>query len=186
MKLYLKYMVSIRCKILVKAELEKMGLHYKRVELGEAEIAEDLSAEQLEQLNVALKRSGIELMENKKSILIEKIKIIIIELVHYSEEPLKGKLSEYLSRKLLHDYTYLSNLFSEVQGVTIEHFYILHKVELIKELLIYDELSISEIAWKLNYSSVSHLSNQFKKMTGLTPSFFKKIKEKKLKTLDEI
>jgi len=186
MKLFLKYMVSIRCKMLVKAELEKLGLHYRSVELGEADIEENITAAQWDDLNVALKRSGIELIENKKSILIEKIKRIIVELVHYSEEPLEMKLSEYLSKKLFHDYTYLANLFSETQGVTIEHFHIMHKIERIKELLMYDELSISEIAWKMHYSSVAHLSNQFKKMTGLTPSFFKKLKHKKRQPLDDI
>jgi len=185
-KLFLKYMVSIRCKMLVKAELDKAGLHYKTVELGEAEIEEELSIEQWDELNKELKKSGIELMENKKSILIEKIKNIIIELVHYSEEPLEMNFSQYLSQKLHQDYTYLANLFSETQGVTIEHFLIVHKIERVKELLVYDELTVTEIAWKMHYSSVAHLSNQFKKMTGLTPSFFKKIKNKKRNTLEDI
>jgi AraC-like DNA-binding protein len=179
-------MVSIRCKMLVKTELEKLGLHYKTVELGEAEIEEDISQDQWNELNTALKKSGIELMEDKKSILIEKIKNIIVELVHYSEEPLEVNFSDYLSQKLNHDYTYLANLFSETQGITIEHFHIMHKIERIKELLVYDELNITEIAWKMNYSSVAHLSNQFKKMTGLTPSFFKKIKEKKRGSLEDM
>jgi len=179
-------MVSIRCKMLVKAELEKLGLHYKTVELGEAVIEEDLSPEQWNELNLSLKKSGIELMEDKKSILIEKIKNIIVESVHYAEEPLEINFSEYLSQKLNHDYTYLANLFSETQGVTIEHFHIIHKIERIKELLVYDELNITEIAWKMHYSSVAHLSNQFKKMTGLTPSFFKKIKQKKLGALEDL
>jgi AraC-like DNA-binding protein len=186
MKLFLKYMVSIRCKMLVKVELEKLGLRYKTVELGEAEIEEDISQTQWNELNKALKKSGIELMEDKKSILIEKIKNIIIELVHYSEEPLEINFSEHLSTKLNHDYTYLANLFSETQGVTIEHFHIMHKIERIKELLVYDELNITEIAWKMHYSSVAHLSNQFKKMTGLTPSFFKKIKQKKRDALEDM
>jgi AraC-like DNA-binding protein len=185
-KLFLKYMVSIRCKMLVKSELEKLGLHHKSIELGEAEIEENISSEQWDQLNKALKRSGIELMEDKKSILVEKIKNIIIELVHYSEEPLEMNFSEYLSQKLNQDYTYLANLFSESQGITIEHFHIVHRIERVKELLIYDELTITEIAWKMHYSSVAHLSNQFKKMTGLTPSFFKKIKQKKRSTLEDI
>lgn len=186
MKLYLKYMVSIRCKMLVKAELERFGLHYKSVELGEAEIEENISADQWNALNGALKKSGIELMEDKKSILIEKIKNVIVELVHYAEEPLEINFSDYLSAKLNHDYTYLANLFSESQGVTIEHFHISHKIERVKELLVYDELNITEIAWKMHYSSVAHLSNQFKKMTGLTPSFFKKIKHKKRNGLEDI
>jgi AraC-like DNA-binding protein len=179
-------MVSIRCKMLVKAELEKMGLHYKTVELGEAEIAEDISLAQWNELNINLKRSGIELMDDKKSILIEKIKNVIVELVHYSEEALEINFSEYLSQKLNHDYTYLANLFSESQGVTIEHFLMVHKIERVKELLIYDELNITEIAWKMHYSSVAHLSNQFKKMTGLTPSYFKKLKQKRRSSLEDI
>ncbi len=179
-------MVSIRCKMLVKAELERLGLHYQTVELGEAEIEEDISADKWNELNLALKKSGIELMDDKKSILIEKIKNVIVELVHYSEKPLKINLSDYLSQKLGHNYTYLANLFSESQGITIEHFHILHKIERVKELLIYDELSITEIAWKTDYSSVAHLSNQFKKITGLTPSFFKKIKRKRRSTLEDI
>jgi len=172
--------------MLVKAELEKLDLHHKSIELGEAEIEEEITPKQWDELNKALKKSGIELMENKKSILIEKIKNIIVELVHYSEEPLEMNFSEYLSQKMNQDYTYLANLFSETQGVTIEHFHIIHKIERVKELLVYDELSITEIAWKMHYSSVAHLSNQFKKMTGLTPSFFKKIKNKKRNTLEDI
>jgi AraC-like DNA-binding protein len=179
-------MVSIRCKMLVKAELEKLGLHYRKVELGEAEIEENISPEQWNELNMALKKSGIELMDDKKSILIEKIKKVIVEQVHYSEDPLEINFSEYLSQKLKFDYTYLANLFSESQGTTIEHFHIIHKIERVKELLVYDELSVTEIAWKLGYSSAAHLSNQFKKMTGLTPSFFKKLKEKKRNTLEDI
>jgi AraC-like DNA-binding protein len=179
-------MVSIRCKMLVKAELEKQGLHYKNVELGLAEIEEDLSSEQWDKLNSALKRSGIELMDDKKSILVEKIKNIIVEQVHYAEERLEINFSDYLSAKLNHDYTYLANLFSETQGTTIEQFHIVHKIERVKELLIYDELNITEIAWKMDYSSVAHLSNQFKKITGLTPSFFKRLKDKKRRTLEDI
>ncbi len=185
MKLYIKYMVSIRCKMLVKAELEKLGLHYRRVELGEADIEENITTEKWNELNTALKKSGIELMDDKKSILIEKIKNVIIEQIHYSEEPLEINFSDFLSQKLHHDYTYLANLFSESQGTTIEHFLIVHKIERVKELLVYDELNITEIAWKMGYSSIAHLSNQFKKITGLTPSFFKKIREKRT-TLEDI
>jgi AraC-like DNA-binding protein len=186
MKIYLKNMVSIRCKILVKAELVKLGLNYKSVELGEAEIIENITTEKCNELRVALKISGIELIDDKKSILIEKIKRVIIELVHYSEEPLEINFSEHLSQKLNHDYTYLANNFSESQGTTIEHYLILHKIERVKELLVYNELNISEIALKLGYSSVAHLSNQFKKVTGHTPSFFKKIKDKMLRNLEDI
>ena len=146
-----------------KSRVGKTGLHYKTVELGEADIEENISLAQRNQLNNALKKSGIELMDDKKSILIGQIKNVIVELVHYSEEHLEINFSDYLSQKLNHDYTYLANLFSETQGITIEHFHIMHKIERVKELLIYDELSVTEIAWKMGYSSVSHLSNQFKK-----------------------
>ncbi|HLY68803.1 MAG TPA: AraC family transcriptional regulator [Puia sp.] len=169
-------MVSIRCKMLVKSELEKMGLHSINVVLGEAEIEEDISPGQQNELNTALKKSGIELIDDKKSVLIQKIKTVIVELVHYSEEPLEINFSEYLSEKLHHDYAGLASLFSESQGITIEHFLIIHKIERVKELLIYDQHNITEIAWKMGYSSSAHLSTQFKKITGLTPSFFKKIK----------
>jgi YesN/AraC family two-component response regulator len=179
-------MVSNRCKMIVKAELEKSGLHYKTVDLGEAEIEENISLAQWDELNAALKRSGIELMDNKKSILIEKIKNVIVEQVHHSEGPLEINFSLYLSQKLNHDYTYLANLFSESQSVTIEHFYIAHKLERAKELMIYDELNLTEIAWKMGYSSVAHLSNQFKKLTGLTPSDFKKLKYKTRVNLEDL
>jgi len=172
--------------MVVKAELEKLGLHYTNVDLGEAEILENISKEQINLLKFALKKTGLELMDDNKSILVEKIKSIIIELVHYTDEQIKINLSNYLSEKLNHDYTYLANLFSEVQGTTIEQFIISHKIERIKELIIYDELNITEIAWKMNYSSVAHLSNQFKKVTGLSPSHFKQLKDKKRKPIEEI
>lgn len=179
-------MVSIRCKMIVKSEIERMGLHHTLVILGEACIEEDLTHEQLEQLDTNLRAYGIELLEDKKSILIEKIKNIIIEQVHYAEEPLKINLSQLIAEILCHDYTYLANLFSANQGITIEHFYIQHRIERIKELLIYDELNISEIAEIMHYSSVAHLSNQFKKITGLSPSFFKKLKNHKRTSLEDI
>ena len=162
-----------------KSELEKLNLPYSMVELGEAEVTENITKEQHQQLREALLASGLELMEDKKSILIEKIKNIIVEMVHYSEEPPATNFSDYLSEKLNYDYNYLSNLFSEVKGTTIGHYIISHKIERAKELLMYNELTLSEIAHKLHYSSVSHLSNQFKKVTGLTPSFFKKMKHKR-------
>jgi AraC-like DNA-binding protein len=171
-------MVCIRCKMVVKSELDNLGLHYNIVELGEAEIMEDISTDTRDQLNIALKKSGLELIEDKKSILIEKIKNIIIELVHYSDDQLKLNLSDHLSEKLNYGYTYLANLFSEVQGTTIEKFFINHKIERVKELLVYDEFNLKEIAFKLHYSSVSHLSSQFKKATGLTPSQYKQLKNK--------
>jgi AraC-like DNA-binding protein len=179
LKLYIKNMVCLRCKMVVQDELAKLGLHYTHVELGEADILEDLSLEQFGRLGAALLKSGLELMDDKKSVLIQKIKIVIIELVHYSEEPLPIKLSEYLSRKLNHDYTYLANLFSEVQGTTIEKFFITQQIERVKELLVYNELSLTEIAHLMHYSSVAYLSTQFKRVTGQTPSHFKKLKDKR-------
>ena len=179
-------MVSNRCKLVVKQELTKLGLHFIVLELGEVEIMEKLTPEQQQQLKLALHSSGLELMDDKRSVLIEKIKTIIIEMVHHSDEVIKVNFSHYLSEKLNHDYTYLANLFSEVQGTTIEQFIIAHKIERIKELIIYGEMNITEIAWKMNYSSIAHLSNQFKKVTGLSPSHFKKLKDKKRSPIEEI
>jgi AraC-like DNA-binding protein len=179
-------MVSERCKMAVKEVLKKMGLHFIVVDLGEVDIMETLTRDQRELLKESLLISGLELMDDKKAVLIERIKNAIIEMVHHSEETVKVNFSEYLSQKLDYDYTYLANLFSEVQGTTIEHFIISHKVERIKELIIYDELNITEIAWKLNYSSVAHLSNQFKKVTGLSPSHFKQLKDKRRSPIEEI
>ena len=179
-------MVSNRCIMAVKEELKKLELHFIVVGLGEVEIMETLSNEQREQLKSALLNLGFELMEDKRAILIERIKNTIIEMVHHSDEIIKTNFSDYLSEKLSHDYTYLANLFSEVQGTTIEQFIISYKVERIKELIIYDELNITEIAWKMNYSSVAHLSNQFKKVTGLSPSHFKQLKYKRRSPLEEI
>ncbi len=186
MKLYIKNMVSGRCKIVAKEELKKLGLHYVMVDLGEVEIMENLSEVMRASLKKGLLQSGLELMDDKRSMLIEKIKTTVIELIHYAEEPLKMNFSEFLSKKLNHDYTYLSNLFSDVQGTTIEHFLIAHKIERVKELLVYNELNLTEIAYKMNYSSVAHLSNQFKKVTGLTPSHFKKLKNKRRNALENI
>ncbi|MDR3653192.1 MAG: AraC family transcriptional regulator [Paludibacter sp.] len=179
-------MVSTRCKMAVKEELKKLGLHFIVVELGEVEVMENLSGEQREELKAGLLDAGLELMDDKRAVLIEKIKNAIIEMVHYADEPIKVNFSDYLSEKLNHDYTYLANLFSEVQGTTIEHFIINHKIERIKELIIYDELNITEIAWKMNYSSVAHLSNQFKKVTGLSPSHFKQMKVKRRNQIEDI
>ena len=179
-------MVCIRCKMVVKAELEKLGLHYSIVELGETEIMETITPEQRTQLDTALRKSGLELMDDNRSMLIEKIKSVIIELVHYTDEQIKINLSDYLGEKLNYDYTYLANLFSEVKGTTIEKFYLTHKIEKVKELIVYDELNLTEIADKLHYSSVAHLSNQFKKITGLTPSHFKKLKRKRISTLGNV
>jgi AraC-like DNA-binding protein len=179
-------MVCIRCKMVVKDELAKLGLHYTFVELGEAEVLETVSPEKQDQLKVALLKSGLELMDDKKSVLIQKIKNVIIDLAHYSEEPLTVNFSEFLSQKLGHDYTYLANLFSEVQGTTIEKFFITHKIERVKELLVYNELNLTEIAYRMHYSSVAHLSAQFKKITGLTPSHFKHLKNKRRSMLEDL
>jgi len=186
MKIYIQNMVCIRCKMVVKSELEKLGLHYITIDLGEAEIKEEITAEQLASLSIALKRTGLELMDDKKSILVEKIKTIIIEMVHYTDDQIKINLSDYLSEKLNYNYTYLANLFSEVKGTTIEQFYLAHKIEKVKELLVYDELNLTEIAWKLHYSSVAHLSNQFKKMTGLTPTHFKNLRHKRRQAFGDV
>jgi AraC-like DNA-binding protein len=172
--------------MVVKAELSKLRIGFKTVELGEVEIDENISTEQRDQLKIALLKSGLELMDDKKSVLIQKIKNVIVELVHYSEEPLIIKFSEFLSQKLDHDYTYLANLFSEVQGTTIEKFFIAHKIERVKELLVYNELNLTEIAFQMHYSSVAHLSSQFKKVTGLTPSHFKQLKDKRRSMLDDV
>ena len=165
--------------MVVKSELEKIGIHYSAVELGEVELVDSITKDQLETLSAALKLTGLELMEDNKKILVEKIQTAIISLIHFTDDQIKTNLSDYLSEKLNHNYTYLSNLFTEVKGNTIEQFYLANKIEKVKELLVYDELSLTEIAWKLHYSSVSHLSNQFKKMTGLTPSHFKNLKNRK-------
>ena len=179
-------MVCIRCQMVVKAELEKLGIKYVDVKIGEADIMEEISPRQVDQLDIALRKSGLLLMDNKKSILVEKIKNAIIELVHYTDDQIRSNLSDYLSEKLNYDYTYLANLFSEVKGITIEKFYLTHKIEKVKELIVYDELNLTEIAYKLHYSSVAHLSNQFKKYTGLTPSHFKKLKNKRRGTLEKV
>ncbi len=179
-------MVSNRCKLAVKDELKKLGLHFIVVDLGEVEIMEKLTFEKRELLKESLLHSGLELMDDKRAILIEKIKNIIIEMIHHTEEAIKINFSDFLSEKLNHNYTYLANLFSEVQGTTIEHFIISHKVERIKELIIYGEYNITEIAWKMGYSSVAHLSTQFKKITGFSPTHFKQLKDKRRNPIEEI
>jgi AraC-like DNA-binding protein len=186
MKIYIKYMVSTRCKIAVKEELKKLGLHYIIVDLGEVEIMENLTEEQREQLKIALLSQGLELMDNKRAILIEKIMNLITNMIHYSDEPIKMNYSDYISEKLEYDYSYLSNLFSEVKGITIQQYIIINKIERVKELLSYDELNLTEISYKLNYSSVAHLSNQFKKYTGLRPSQFKQKRDHKRIPIEEL
>ena len=173
MMLQIRNMESDRCITLVKNELNKLGLNYKTVELGEVELKENLSAEKLRLIDIALRNAGLELMADKKNLIIDKIKVAIHQLIFFSDNITRPNFSEYISKKVNRDYTYISNLFSSVQGVTIEKFIIAQKIERVKELLVYEELSLSDIAFKLQYSSVGHLSNQFKKVTGLTPSFFR-------------
>jgi AraC-like DNA-binding protein len=172
--------------MVVKAELTTLGLHYTRVDLGQADIMEDISLEQHDLIQSALLRSGLELLDDARSVLIDSIKNIIIDLVHYSEEPLAINLSAYLSKLLKHNYTYMANIFSETQGYTIEKFFIEHKIERVKELLIYDELSLTEIAEKMHYSSVAHLSSQFKKVTGNTASYYKHLKNQRRTLIEEL
>ncbi|MEP7195917.1 MAG: AraC family transcriptional regulator [Saprospiraceae bacterium] len=186
MKLFIKHMVSARCKLMVKDELKKLGLHFVIVELGEVEIMEELSEFQRNELKEALLISGLDLMDDKKAILIERIKNVIIEMIHYDSDLPKINNSDYISEKLNYDYTYLSNIFAEVKGITIQQFIIMHKIERVKELLHYEELNLTEISYKLNYSSVAHLSNQFKKITGLSPSQFKHLKAKNRAAIEEI
>jgi len=172
--------------MIVKSELDKLGFHYILVELGVVEIMENISMEQRNQLDDALIQSGLKLLDDKKRMIIERIKNVIVEVVHYSEDQLEINFSDFLSKKLNYNYTYLANLFSESQGTTIEHYLLTHKIERVKELLVYDEISLTEIAYKLHYSSVAHLSNQFKKMTGLTPSYYKHLRLKKRQALDDV
>ena len=186
MNLYIKYMVSLRCKMMVKEELKELGLHYVSVDLGMVEIMEEMTQEQHDLLKKNLLKSGLELLDDKRSILIEKIKNVIIEMIHYSDELPTDNYSEYISKKLNYDYTYLSNIFSEVKGITIQQFIINHKIERVKELLLYDELNLTEISYRLHYSSVAHLSNQFKKVTGLSPSFYKQLKQKRQGNLENL
>jgi len=186
MKFYIKYMVSQRCKILVRQELDHLGITKAKVELGVVDILEDVSMEQLKGLTANLKLSGLEVIENKKDILVERIKNVIVEMIHYSEELPKTNYSDFLAEKLDYDYTYLSNVFSEEKGITIQQFIILNKVEKVKELLLYGELNLTEISYRLHYSSISHLSNQFKKVTGMSPSLYEKMKTKRKSNLEGI
>lgn len=179
-------MVSSRCKMMVKEALKELGLHFIVVDLGVVDVMEELSGEQKVALQSLLFNAGLELMDDKKAMLIEKIKKVIIEMVHHAVELPKTNFSDFISKKLDYDYTYLANLFSEVQGTTIEQYIISHKIERIKELIVYGEMNITEIANKMNYSSVAHLSSQFKKATGLTPSHFKQLKEKRRIPIEEL
>ncbi|MCD9019224.1 helix-turn-helix domain-containing protein [Parachryseolinea silvisoli] len=186
MKLYIKYMVSLRCKLVVKEELKRLGLHEVAVDLGVVEISEDITDQQRLELRERLLKTGLELLDDTKTLLIERIKNVIIELIHYSDGQLTvNNYPEYLGEKLQCDYTYLSTIFSEIKGITIQQFVILHKIERVKELLLYDKLNLTEISYRLNYSSVAHLSNQFKSVTGLTPSYFKKMEKARSSNLEK-
>ncbi len=185
-KLHIKYMVSHRCKLKVREELRKLNIKYVSVDLGVVEIFADLSPEMRELLRLNLKKSGLELLDDKRSIIIEKIQNAVVEMVHFSNELPKINISSYISEKVGLDYTYLSNMFAEVKGITLQNFIIMHKIEKVKELLFYDELNLSEISYRLQYSSVAHLSAQFKKITGLTPSYYKILKKTRNVNLENL
>jgi YesN/AraC family two-component response regulator len=174
MKIYIKNMVCIRCKMIVTQELKKLSIQNAIVKLGEVDLSDNISIAQLDVLRAGLLRFGLVILDDKKTALVEKIKKVIIELVHYKEQPLNINFSAYLSKALNYEYTFLANLFSEVEGINVEHYLITHKIERVKELLIYDKLTLTDISYKMNYSSVAQLCNQFKKVTGLTPSYYKK------------
>ena len=186
MKLYIKNMVCRRCIMAVEKIFTDNGYHLQKIELGEVDVQEDLNSDTIQKLDADLKQIGFEIIDDRKSRIIEKIKNLIIGLVYQSDKPLNINISEYLSREMNYEYNYLSNLFSEVEGNTIEKYFINQKVERVKELLIYDELTLSEIAFKLGYSSVAYLSTQFKKITGLTPGYFKAIKAQKRRNIEEL
>ena len=187
MKLYIKYMVSLRCKMVVRAELAKLGLHCIALDLGVVDILEDITDTQYTELKYNLLESGLEILDDKKTILIERIKNVIVDMIHYNDTmPTNVNYSDYLSEKLHYDYTYLSNVFSLVKGITIQQYIIINKIERVKELLLYDELTLTEISYQLHYSSVAHLSNQFKAITGLSPSFYKKLQQKRRESLENV
>ncbi len=186
MKLYIKYMVSQRCKMMVREVLDKLEIPFKSIDLGLIELERGISDEKREELKAYLLKSGLELLDDKRSILVESVKNVITEMIHYSEEVPKVNYSDFISEKLGYDYTYLANVFSEVKGITIQQFIIINKIERVKELLLYDQLTLTEIAYRLHYSSVAHLSNQFKKVTGLTATFYKGIAAKRRKNLEDV
>jgi YesN/AraC family two-component response regulator len=186
MTLYIQNMVSLRCKLFVKQELINLGLKFNSLELGEVHLDKKITPEEFQALKIALHKSGLELMDDNNSIIVEKIKNIIVEMIHYTDELPQINFSDYLTEKLEQDYHSLSELFSKTKGITIEHFIIMHKIERVKELIIYDELNLTEISYKMHYSSVAHLSNQFKKITGLTPTFFKNLKNKQRNNLESL
>lgn len=179
-------MVSLRCKMIVKEALTNLGIPHLAVELGIVELLEDISASQHEQLRDTLLSYGLEVLDDKKTILVEKIKNAVTEMIHYSDGEPIDNYSSYLSTKLDYNYMYLSNIFSEIKGITLQQYIIIHKIEKVKELLLYDELNLTEISYRLHYSSVAHLSNQFKKVTGLTPSYYKKMKKKRSSNLEDM
>jgi AraC-like DNA-binding protein len=179
-------MVSLRCKMMGRDELSSLGLKYVVVDLGIVEMLEKISPAQHALLKENLLKSGLQLLNDKKSILIEKIKNVIIEMIHYSDKLPDGNYLDYISEKLHYDYTYLSNIFSDVKGITIQQYIIIHKIEKVKELLLYDDMTLTQISYMLRYSSVAHLSKQFKKVTGLTPSYFKQIKQKRNDNLENV
>ncbi|MCH8546518.1 MAG: AraC family transcriptional regulator [Cryomorphaceae bacterium] len=186
MKIFIQNMVSLQCKMMVKSQLDKVGIRYTSVELGEVDLGEQVHASELEKLKIELNKSGLILMDDKNAMLIEKIINVVVEMVHYSDELPKVNFSTLISEKLKRDYHKLAEIFSKTKGMTIEHFIILHKVERIKELIIYDELNITEIAYKMHYSSVAHLSSQFKQVTGLTPTFFKHLMIRERSNLEDL
>ncbi|TVQ07218.1 MAG: AraC family transcriptional regulator [Bacteroidetes bacterium] len=186
MKIYIKHMVSQRCKLKVTEELTKLNIDFLSIDLGTVELTEDITLEQHERLKENLLSSGLELMEDKKSILVERVKNSIIKMIHESEDLPKVNYSDYISEQLDYDYTYLSNIFTEVKGITIQQYIINNKIERVKELLLYNELNLTEISYKLHYSSVAHLSNQFRKVTGLSPSFFKQLKHNRKENLENL
>ena len=186
MRIYIKFMVSLRCKMIVKEILDSLNIEYLTLELGVVDLKKSLEAEMISNFDKALRKYGLEVLEDKKAILVDRIKNLVVEMIHYDDELPNVKYSVYISEKLDHNYTYLANLFSEVKGITIEQFIISHKIERVKELIIYDELSLTQISCLLNYSSVAHLSKQFKKVTGLTPSFFKHLKVRKRLNLEDL
>lgn len=179
-------MVCNRCILVIRQELEKLAVEPRAITLGYVEIPDDTAKEKIQEFGKNLEPLGFELLDNSKQQLIEKIKNVIIQHIHYPQEESRSNFSEILSKTVHKDYSYLSRLFSEVEGITIEKYIINQKIERVKELIIYDELNLSEIAYKLDYSSVAHLSNQFKKVTGLTPSHFKKVGRNKRKPLDKV
>lgn len=186
MTLYIKNMVCQRCIMAVRSILDELGIRFTSIRLGEVDLHDEPSGQVMQELSARLTGIGFELIDDRKGRIIEKIKNAVIELVHHSSDTPKTNLSDHLAEKLHYDYNYLSRLFSDIEGTTIEKYFIAQRIEKVKELLVYDERSLSEIAWQMGYSSVAHLSNQFKKVTGLTPSHFRQIRAEKRKPLDEV